>query len=82
MKRIDLNKIRRISDALFDNASNEDREVDAIFTAINNVLCEMILAEDGDIHYSVGNFGVSITKDYIDFVDIESGTSLGTLVWG
>lgn len=48
----------------------------AILTIVEN-LADL---DDGDIcSYSCGNIGISLTKNYIELVDIENSTSILTL---
>lgn len=58
----------------------EDGE-DHVIGLLHQLVSTMIEMGDGDCHYSDDNFGVSVGRNYIDFVDIESGTSLGTLIF-
>ena len=84
MKRMNENRLIEIKENLwkmFDKAEEEKSEDISFIGLISSLITEMSDMGNSDVHFSNDNFGISITKDYIDFVDIESGTSLGTLRW-
>ena len=47
--------------------------------SLSYVIEDMAEAGDGDTSFSVEGLGINITKDTIDFVDIELGKSIATL---
>lgn len=67
--------IRLIRDELLEH-TGENAFGNALFVLFDG----MLDAGDNTIATSYGNLGVQITKESMDFVDIESGTSLLTLV--
>lgn len=69
------NTIRLIRDELLEH-TGENAFGNALFVLFD---CLLDAGED-TIATSYGNIGVQITKKSMDFVDIESGTSLLTLV--
>ena len=47
--------------------------------SLSYVIEDMAEAGDGNTSFSVEGLGINITKDAIDFVDIELGESIATL---
>ena len=67
-------KLNHLADELRKNVGH--RLDLALLTIVEN-LADL---DDGDIcSYSCGNIGISLTKNYIDLVDIENSTSILTL---
>lgn len=84
MKRMNDDRLIEIKENLWKmlyKAEEEKSEDIGFIELISSLITEMSDMGNSDVHFSDDNLGVSITRDYIDFVDIKSGTSLGTLRW-